>query len=179
VTLATWLTLGRIVLIVPFAAALLAGFEVLAAILFLLAGITDWFDGYVARKRGEVSPLGATLDPVADKMLTGAALLLFVATGAVFGWHLVPALVIILREALIGGLREATAGEGVKLPVTYLAKIKTTAQFAAFVFLCFGPDAGILSVIGLVLLWIAAALTFWTGYQYTDKAVRALTLPIE
>ncbi|MBB4659861.1 CDP-diacylglycerol--glycerol-3-phosphate 3-phosphatidyltransferase [Parvularcula dongshanensis] len=173
-TVATWLTIGRIVLILPFAAALLAGLPWIAAIVFALAGLTDWFDGWVARKRGEVSALGATLDPVADKMLTAAALILFAATGAIAGWHLVAALVIALREALIGGLREATASDGIKLPVTPLAKWKTTAQFAAFLFLCFGPN-----VVGLVLLWLAAALTAVTGYQYTAKAVSALSLPSE
>jgi cardiolipin synthase len=170
VTAATWLTLLRMVLIVPFGAALMLGAPIWAAVIFLIAGLTDWLDGFVARKRGEMTALGATLDPVADKMLTAAALILFAAIGTITGWHLIAAVAIALREALVGGLREAAGARGIKLPVTFLAKIKTSAQFTAFLVLCFGPTP-----LGLFLLWVAAALTVVTGAEYTVKAVRALS----
>lgn len=177
VTLATWLTLARIVLIVPFALLFWFGAPVLAAILFAVAGLTDWLDGYVARKRGEVSALGAALDPIADKLLTIAALILLCASNAIDGAAVIAALAIGLREVLVGGLREALAGRAVSLPVTYLAKIKTTAQFLAFVFLIGAAGRGPWDDIGNTLLWIAAALTVWTGYKYTQKAVSALMAP--
>lgn len=174
-TLATWLTLARIVLIVPFAVLFFTGPLWLAAVLFAVAALTDWLDGYVARKRGEVSALGAALDPIADKLLTIAALLMLCATDIIDGWGIAAALAIGLREVLVGGLREAVAGRAVKLPVTFLAKIKTTAQFTAFLVLIVSAGAGSLGTAGDVLLWVAAALTVWTGYQYADKAVRSLT----
>ena len=173
-TLATWLTLGRIVLIVPFAILFFTGPLWLAGVIFAVAALTDWFDGYVARKRNEVSALGAALDPIADKLLTIAALILLCASGIVSGAGVVAALAIALREVLVGGLREAVAGRAVKLPVTFLAKIKTTVQFAAFFVLIVSAGTGTLGTVGDVLLWVAAALTVWTGYQYTAKAVRSL-----
>ena len=176
-TLATWLTLGRIVLIVPFVALFWAGASVVAALVFAVAGLTDWLDGYVARKRGEVSALGAALDPIADKLLTITALLVLCAGGQIAGVHLVAALAIALREVLVGGLREALAGRAVTLPVTFLAKIKTTVQFVAFFVLILAAPDGVLLTLGRGLLWLAAALTVWTGYQYADRAVRALTRP--
>ena len=173
-TLATWLTLGRIALIVPFAVLFWTGPSWLAGLVFAVAGLTDWLDGYVARRRGEVSALGAALDPIADKLLTIAALILLCASGIVDGAGVAAALAIGLREVLVGGLREAVAGREVKLPVTFLAKIKTTVQFAAFFVLIASAGTGALGTVGDALLWIAAALTVWTGYQYTDKAVRSL-----
>jgi CDP-diacylglycerol--glycerol-3-phosphate 3-phosphatidyltransferase len=175
VTLATWLTLGRILLIVPFAGAFRAGWGEAAAVIFAFAALTDWLDGYVARKRGEVSALGAALDPIADKLLTIAALILLVSVDVIVGPEVLAALAIALREVLVGGLREATAGREVKLPVTPLAKIKTTVQFVAFVLLIASDGLGVVGRAGDVALWAATALTVWTGYQYADKAVRALT----
>lgn len=178
-TLATWITLARIAGIVPFALAYGFGFQWLAMVLFAAAALTDWLDGYVARARGEVSALGAALDPIADKLLTITALLLLCASGAVFGVHLVAAVAIGLREVLVSGLREAVAGRSVKLSVTFAAKVKTTVQFVAFILLILAEPlpGGALHLVGLVVFWIAAALTVWTGYQYTDKAVRALMAP--
>ena len=176
-TLATKLTLARIALIVPFAILFATGPAWLAALVFAVAGLTDWLDGYVARKRGEVSALGAALDPIADKLLTIAALILLAALGILTDAGVIAALLIALREVLVGGLREATAAYDVKLPVTYLAKVKTTVQFVAFVLLIASDGAGLLFRVGDVMLWIAAVLTVWTGYQYTDKAVRALIAP--
>ena len=173
-TLATWITLARILLIAPFVALFWFGPSLLAALLFAAAGLTDWLDGYVARRRNEVSALGAALDPIADKLLTITALIVLCAGGEIAGAAVIAALLIGLREVLVGGLREALAGRAVSLPVTYLAKIKTTVQFLAFVVLIAGDGRAPWAEIGTVLLWIAAALTVWTGYQYTDRAVRAL-----
>ena len=174
-TLATWLTLARIGLIVPFALAFFAGWSWVAGVLFAAAALTDWLDGYVARKRNEVSALGAALDPIADKLLTIAALILLCASGAIAGAGLLAALAIALREVLVGGLREAVATYDVRLPVTFLAKIKTTVQFVAFLALIVSAGAGWLGGVGDVVLWVAAGLTVWTGYQYTAVAVRTLT----
>ena len=177
VTLATKITLARLALIVPFAVLFWTGPPWLAAVVFAVAGLTDWLDGYVARRRGEVSALGAALDPIADKLLTIAALILLCASGAVEGAGVVAALSIALREVLVGGLREAVAGRAVRLPVTYLAKVKTTVQFVAFVLLIATKGEGAVGTAGDVALWVAATLTVWTGYQYADKAVRSLTAP--
>ena len=179
ITLATWITLARIAGLVPFAAAYGLSWQVLAAILFAAAALTDWLDGYVARSRGEVSALGAALDPIADKLLTIAALILLCASGAIHGVHLIAALAIGLREVLVSGLREAVATRNVTLPVTFAAKVKTTVQFVGFLLLILADPApgGLLHGVGLLVLWVAAALTVWTGYQYTDAAVRALTRP--
>ena len=180
-TLATWLTLARIAMIVPFVAASWIEAPVLAALIFAVAGLTDWADGYVARKRNEVSALGAALDPIADKLLTITALLVLCGSDVINGIHLLAALAIALREVLVGGLREALAGRSAGLPVTFLAKIKTTVQFVAFVVLIASGGTGHLGgsgpvgMTGLALLWVAAVLTVWTGYQYVDKAVRVLT----
>ena len=178
-TLATWLTLGRIGLIAPFVLAFFFAAPLAAALIFAAAGLTDWLDGYVARKRNEVSALGAALDPIADKLLTITALVVLVAGGQIAGIHLAAALAIALREVLVGGLREALAGRSVTLPVTFLAKIKTSVQFASFfVLILAAPGTDGLGdpalILGRTLLWLAALLTVWTGYRYTDKAVRGL-----
>ncbi|MEM6648866.1 MAG: CDP-diacylglycerol--glycerol-3-phosphate 3-phosphatidyltransferase [Pseudomonadota bacterium] len=162
-TLATWLTLSRILLSLPVAFALLVGEGVWAATLLAIAAITDFLDGYLARARNEVTEMGAALDPIADKLLTLSALVSFVAINTVAGFHLIAVLAILLREAFVSGLREAMAGKS-SLPVTKLAKLKTTLQFFALFGLCFGP-----SLWGLALLWAAAGLTLWTGWQYFSQ----------
>lgn len=159
-TLATWLTLGRMLLCLPLAWAIVAGAGAVAAFLLVIAAVTDFLDGFLARQKNEVTALGTALDPIADKLIAVAALTGFVAQGTVSGVHLLPLLLILLREALVAGLREAAAGR-IRLAVTPLAKIKTACQFLAFIALCFGPTTG-----GVTLLWIAASLTVWTGLGY-------------
>ena len=142
------------------------------AILFALAAASDFLDGYIARKRGEISALGAALDPIADKLLTTAVALLLIADGTVSGLHILVVMVIVLREIWISGLREALAGT-IALPVTRLAKWKTTVQFLAFGLLIMPPVNA--SRDGAVFfLWAAAALTVWTGARYTRAALRRL-----
>lgn len=162
-TLATKLTLGRIVLALVLAPAILTLPPLVGAAILVLTAVTDYLDGAVARARNEVSALGAALDPIADKLVAVSALIAFVAAGTLTGPHLIPVLGILLRETLIAGLREAAAGSGT-LAVSRLAKWKTAVQFAAFILLCFGATP-----LALGLLWAAAALTVWTGGAYLLK----------
>lgn len=159
-TPATWVTLSRIVMAIVLGPAIIIWGGIPAALLIVLAGLSDFADGWLARKRNEVSSLGAALDPVADKLITVAALVGFMANGAVTGIHIGAVLIILLRETLIAGLREAAAGTQV-LAVSTLAKWKTATQFLAFLLLCFGPSGPALG-----FLWASAILTAWTGAGY-------------
>ena len=146
-----------------------------ALLLFLLASITDWFDGYLARIWRQETKLGAMLDPIADKLLI-AAVLLALASVQTSGWlFLMPALIILIREFMISGLREYLAKQNVSAPVTKLAKWKTTAQILALGFLMGAPGFPAFPYaheIGLILLWIAAILTVQTGSGYVRGALR-------
>lgn len=137
--------------------------------LFTAAALTDWLDGHMARRWSQQSEIGRFLDPIADKLLVAATLLMLAATGRLPTGALLPALVILCREILVSGLREYLAGLRVGLPVSRLAKWKTVLQMVAIGFLIVG-DAGpaFLPVkdIGGLLLWIAAILTLVTGYDY-------------
>jgi len=146
-----------------------------AFVLFVLAGLTDWLDGYLARIWEQQSTLGRMLDPIADKLLVGAVLLMLVYDNTISGWSIWAAIIILLREILVSGLREFLAELNVKIHVTQLAKWKTTMQMIALGALLAGPAAekivpGIMTG-GLVLLWIAALLTLWTGYDYLKAGV--------
>lgn len=165
-TLATILTLLRMALALPIAIAAAMSAANVTFALLLAAALSDFLDGRIARHRNEVTRLGAALDPVADKLITTAALGAYIAADTLTGWNVVPALLILLRETLVAGLRESIAGSDVGLPVTSLAKIKTAAQFLALIALAFGPSAA-----GLLLLWLAAALTVITGAQYARRWV--------
>jgi cardiolipin synthase len=144
-------------------------------IIFVVAAVTDWFDGYFARRYHQISRLGRFLDPIADKLLVAAALVMLVANGPLHGVHVLAALIILAREILVSGLREFLAELRVGLPVSQLAKWKTAAQMTAIAFLLVG-DAGPKEIpvvpIGLTLIWIAAALTIVTGYDYLRTGLR-------
>ncbi len=147
----------------------------LALFLFISAGLTDYLDGYLARNRGQVSAIGRFLDPIADKLLVAAVILLLVAVDAITGLVLLPALVILCREILVSGLREYLAEIQVPLPVSNLAKWKTMIQMVALGFLIVGGDGpGFLSfqLIGEVGLWLAAGLTLVTGYDYLKRGLK-------
>lgn len=148
----------------------------LAFIMFSLAGITDFFDGYLARATGAVSKIGQFLDPIADKLMVGAVLIMVVSAGWVSGIHVVAAVVIMCRELLVSGLREFLAGIQVSVPVTMLAKWKTTVQMVALGSLTWtegGAAFGLPALeIGLALLWIAAVLTIYTGYDYLRAGLK-------
>jgi cardiolipin synthase len=138
--------------------------------LFTVASITDFLDGYLARIWKQTSNIGKMLDPIADKLLVSSALLLVAADGTIAGWSLWAAIIILCREILVSGLREYLAGLKVSVPVTRIAKWKTAAQMVAIGFLLAGPAGDKVlphaTLIGLILLWVAAILTMYTGYDY-------------
>ena len=179
--MANLLTLTRMLLIVPFAALFMADapWTMKAALaIFIIAAVTDFFDGRIARARGEVSALGAALDPIADKLLIAAALLLLTRNGVIAGAGVIAALMILLREILVTGLREALARIGAALPVTRLAKSKTAAQIVAIGLLLASAPGGLAGEgwrpAANGALWLAAVLTFWTGATYAAAARTAL-----
>ena len=138
--------------------------------LFIAASITDYLDGYLARIWNQTSNIGRMLDPIADKLLVASVLLLMAADGTIAGWSLWAAITILCREILVSGLREYLAALKVSVPVTRIAKWKTTAQMFALAFLLAGPAGDKVlpytTEMGITLLWIAAVLTFYTGYDY-------------
>ncbi|MWC36799.1 CDP-diacylglycerol--glycerol-3-phosphate 3-phosphatidyltransferase [Brucella abortus] len=138
--------------------------------LFAIASITDFFDGYLARIWKQTSAIGRMLDPIADKLLVSAILLLLAADGTIAGWTLWAAIIILCREILVSGLREYLAELKVSVPVSRLAKWKTTAQMVALAFLLAGPAGDkiipYVTQIGIGLLWISAILTLYTGWDY-------------
>src|SRR5271169_6839676 len=151
-----------------------------ACALFSAAGATDWLDGHMARRWEQQSEIGRFLDPIADKLLVSATLFMLTAFGRLSAEALLPALVILCREILVSGLREYLAGLRVGMPVSRLAKWKTFIQMVAIGFLIVG-DGGPRSIpaagIGETLLWIAAALTLVTGYDYLRAGLPHITRP--
>jgi CDP-diacylglycerol--glycerol-3-phosphate 3-phosphatidyltransferase len=164
-------------------AGLSAALELAASVAFVIAAVTDFFDGWLARRLGAVSVWGAILDPIADKVLICAAVLGLLALAANPAL-VIPAALILFREFAVSALREVTAGRGVALPVTLLAKWKTTFQLVALgaelivaAWPAFGLPPGARAAAGLgahALLWLAAAVTLITGAQYLAQARRAL-----
>ena len=140
-----------------------------ALTLFVLASISDFIDGWMARRLGVVSKLGAMLDPIADKVLIGTCLVSLAHVTEDGLWFILPAIIIMTREFLISGLREFMAGRSVNMPVSVLAKWKTTLQLVAIGFLVGAPvfpSLPMASPIGLALLWAAALVTAQTGFAY-------------
>ena len=155
----------------------------IALALFVLAGVTDYLDGYLARHWGQVSAFGRFLDPIADKLLVAGLIVILVAIGDISGLVVIPAIIILCREILVSGLREYLAEIKVPLPVTKLAKWKTGIQMVALGVLIVGHEAGPEAVpvqlIGEAGLWIAAALTLLTGYDYLARGVKHMGEPTE
>jgi cardiolipin synthase (CMP-forming) len=158
-----------------------------ALAIFIAAGITDILDGYLARSLGQQSSFGRMLDPIADKLLVASCLLMLAADETIKGWSLWAAIVILCREILVSGLREYLAELRVSVPVTRLAKWKTTVQLVAIGFLLAGKAGDeiiaavtgneitpVVTFIGLTLLWISAIVTLYTGYDYFRAGVRHL-----
>jgi len=137
-----------------------------ACTIFSAAAITDWLDGFLARRMKLNSALGKMLDPIADKLLVGALLITLAWTRDLNGWDLIPAIAIMLREIFIPGLREYLGGRSIDVPVTMLAKWKTTVQLVALGLIIAAPMLLGLAFISHVVLWIAGALTVWTGWEY-------------
>jgi cardiolipin synthase (CMP-forming) len=177
------LTLSRIVAIPVLVALVAMGAPVTdcaACLLFIVAAITDYLDGKLARAWHQYSDLGRMLDPIADKLLVGASLMMLAGCGRLPFGTLYPAVIILAREILISGLREFLASTRVSMPVTRLAKWKTGIQMTAIGFLLAGNSTGRLlhlewmrvSMVGAVMLWIAAALTVLTGWDYLMTGLR-------
>jgi len=196
------LTYGRIVA-VPVVVGLMFAAEILqsglmlrwvALAVFIVAAITDFLDGYIARSWGQQSNFGRMLDPIADKLLVSACLLMLAADGTIRGWSLWAAIVILCREILVSGLREYLAELRVSVPVTRLAKHKTTLQLVAIGFLICGAAGDTVlpqwvldtrfmvgdeiipaaNSVGLTLLWVSALITLYTGWDYFRAGVHHL-----
>lgn len=163
------ITYARIVLI-PVICWLLVtgdlGLRVLALALYIIAALSDWLDGYLARRWKLSSRLGQMLDPIADKLLVGALLIVFAWDGSFSGLDLIPVVAIMLREIFVAGLREFLGKAEVVIKVTQLAKWKTTVQMVALVAVFVQALVPGTSLITDLLLWLAAALTVITGAQY-------------
>ncbi len=173
------LTLSRI-FAVPLLVALLwwpgwhLGYLV-AFVLYCLMGITDYFDGYVARTQGTVSKLGIFLDPIADKIMVGAVIVMLCATRDIAGVHVIAAIIILVREIVVSGLREFLADLRVSMPVTRLAKWKTAFQMIALGALILAgglPQYPFVKDVGVITLWAAAVLTLITGWDYLRAGLR-------
>ena len=149
-----------------------------ALVLFIAAAVTDYLDGYFARAYAQSSALGRMLDPIADKLLVAACLLMLAADGVISGPSLWAAIIILCREILVSGLREYLAEFKVGVPVSRVAKYKTTVQLVSIGFLIAGPAGEVILPqtvpIGLVLLWIAAALTLYTGWDYLKSGIASM-----
>lgn len=177
-TLPNLLTMGRIIAIPVICVLVVAADPTLRAIalaLYILAAITDWLDGYLARTMNLGSALGRMLDPIADKLLVGALLIVLAWTRDLSSFDLIPAVAIMLREILVSGMREYLGPKNIVLHVTPLAKWKTTAQLIALGVIIAVPLLPVLAVLGAVLLWAAGALTVWTGIDYTRQALPHMT----
>ena len=184
-TLPNLLTLSRI-LAVPILVFLLwkpSWFDyAITFVLYCIVGITDYFDGYLARAQGLTSKLGQFLDPIADKIMVAAVIVMLMASRKADGappiiqdWSVIPALIILLREIIVSGLREFLAELKVLVPVSALAKWKTTFQLVALGALILGgalPGQPWVHLVGVVSLWAAATLTMVTGYDYLRIGLR-------
>jgi len=176
------LTIGRII-IVPFfvLAFYLPGFygDLTACVLFVIASFTDFLDGMLARMMGQESKLGELLDPIADKIIVATALILLVMSGTIRHYEVIAAIIILTREILISGLREFLARGRIRLPVTNLAKLKTFLQMVSIALLLTGETGNKIlnfqdynaQTIGIILLWLSAFLTLYTGYEYLIKGI--------
>nr|WP_305888967.1 CDP-alcohol phosphatidyltransferase family protein [Parvularcula maris] len=169
--MANRLTITRMALVLPYALLALNGERLVAGVVFAVAAVTDLLDGHFARVRSEETMLGKVLDPIADKMLTITALIVLVAMDTLHGIHLLAAVIIAMREFWVAGLREGLIDSGAELPVSAMAKVKTTLQLVALFLLTLGD-----SFIGYTVFWAAALLTLYTGYQYTVDSFKVLNL---
>jgi cardiolipin synthase (CMP-forming) len=173
------LTYGRICAVPVVAGLLLWGGDTArwtALAIYVVAAITDFFDGYLARKWKQQSSLGRMLDPIADKVLVAVVLLVLCADDVLRGGHIWAAIIILSREVLVSGLREYLGELQVSVPVTQIAKWKTTVQLVAIGFLIAGPAGDTVvpytTEMGIAMLWIAAGLTLYTGYDYFRAGIR-------
>src|SRR6478735_2304106 len=150
-------------------------------VLYCIVGITDYFDGYLARAQGRISRLGQFLDPIADKIMVAAVIMMLISSRKanpipeIDGLNIIPALIILLREIIVSGLREYLAPLNVSVPVSRLAKWKTTLQLVALGALILGgavPNAPWVHEVGILALWVAGGLTLVTGYDYLRIGIK-------
>ncbi len=176
------LTIGRIIIVPIFVLTFfIPGFfgDLIPFFIFVLASFTDYLDGLLARIFKEESKLGELLDPIADKIIVAAALILLVMNGTIKNYEVIAAIIILTREILISGLREFLAKTSVSIQVTSLAKLKTLLQMLAIAILLTGESGNKIinfqdynaQTIGIILLWLSAALTLYTGYDYVIKGI--------
>ena len=176
------LTIGRIILVPIFVITFyIPGFlgDLIPFFIFVLASFTDFLDGLLARLYKEESKLGELLDPIADKIMVAAALVLLVMNETIQHYEVIAAIIILTREILISGLREFLAKGKIKLPVSSLAKLKTVLQMVSIALLLSGDTGNKIinfqdynaQTIGIILLWLSAALTLFTGYDYMRKGI--------
>jgi cardiolipin synthase (CMP-forming) len=172
------LTIGRIAAIPLICLCVVLGgpfWGTIAFVLYVAAAVTDWLDGYLARKLELGSPLGRMLDPIADKLLVGALLVVLAFTRDLSALDLIPAIAILMREILVSGLREHLGPKNVTVHVTPLAKWKTTVQLVALGIILLATLVPGIAFFGSIALWIAGLLTVWTGVQYYAAAWPHLT----
>ena len=147
----------------------------IAGLLFIVSSVSDYFDGYLARTLNQSSKLGTLLDPIADKLLIASVIIVLVDTGVISNIHVVPAIIILLREIAISGLREFLAKLNTDMPVSKLAKYKTTFQMVSLsiLIISLGFELNdLLWNLGLITLWIAAIITLLSGYNYMIKGMK-------
>ena len=177
-----YLTIGRIIIVPIFVFTFyLPGLygDIIPFALFVIASFTDFLDGLLARMFKEESKLGELLDPIADKIIVATALILLVMDGTVRNYEVIAAIIILTREILISGLREFLAIGKVKIPVSTLAKYKTFLQMFSISLLLTGETGNKIlnfqdynaQTIGIILLWLSAFLTLYTGYDYLRKGI--------
>ena len=176
------LTIGRIIIVPIFVLTFfLPGLfgDLIPFFLFVLASFTDYLDGLLARLFKEESKLGELLDPIADKILVSAALILLVMNGTIKNYEVIAAIIILTREILISGLREFFFFFCITMPVTSLAKLKTFIQMLSIAILLTGESGNKIlnfqdynaQTIGIILLWFSSFLTLYTGYDYLIKGI--------
>ena len=176
------LTIGRIIIVPIFVLTFfIPGFfgDLIPFFLFVIASFTDYLDGLLARLFKEESKLGELLDPIADKILVAAALILLVMNGVIKNYEVIAAIIILTREILISGLREFLAKGSITMQVTGLSKLKTFIQMVSIAILLTGESGNIIinfqdynaQTVGIILLWFSAFLTLYTGYDYLRKGI--------
>ena len=176
------LTIGRIIIVPIFVITFyIPGFfgDLIPFFLFVLASFTDYLDGLFARLFKEESKLGELLDPIADKILVAAALILLVMNGTIKNYEVIAAIIILTREILVSGLREFLAKGRIKMEVTSLSKLKTVIQMTAIAILLTGESGNKIinfqdynaQTVGIILLWLSSFLTLYTGYDYFRKGI--------
>lgn len=163
------ITIARILAIIPIVYLVMQGDVILrlvALVLYVIAAASDWLDGYLARAWNQYSPFGRMLDPIADKVLVGILIAALAWDGSFSGWDMIPTCAILFREFFIPGLREFLGNITVVLPVSRLAKWKTTTQLVALAVVLLERIVPGLGLVSDILLWLAGILTVWTGWQY-------------